>query len=309
MKKISFIIFLLVFNNIFIDQDSIENIIHSDFTIRDFIVEKDSVFYIKKRNLYHHINNQSKPDSKRFVGGYGLKVFKNKKNELITVSNELVENVSSIRYFEKNKNQPKHVFYNYEGKILDAVIIPDKKLIALSLITSKIIFIDYSKKPKFVKIAEIKMDALSRKIRYIGENLFFATDNGGFYKYDIGTYEKNKIFQDKGIITDFIIEDDGMFYSNINGEIKKIDFKSEKRDVFTVKGSFITTLLSNEKELICGSWNGEILIIDKKTLKPSKRKKIHSKAILKTYKQKNDDEVFYSSSIDKTIKMWNHSKF
>lgn len=306
MKKIKLIL-LLGFITTFAFSQEAETVIKADFGIRDFIIQKDSIIYIKKRDVHlKDLKTQSNADY--FIGGYGLKFLKdNNPNTIITVSNELVDNVSSVRFYDKAKEDFESVFYNYEGKILDAIIVPKLNILILSLISEKIIIVDYSERPKFLKFSEIELKSFSRKMIYKNDFLFYCTDNGEIYKYNINTYQSELIYKGKELITDFFMDGETIFLSTNSGILKKVNIKTNKEEQTKISDNFINTFINSKGNLVCGSWNGEIFIINKKDLKLKQKLSIHKRSVLKIETQ--DDSVFHSSSLDKTIKKWylNHN--
>ncbi len=305
-KKVKYIIGLVIGFTVSVGfaQNNIQTVYKSDFTIRDIAMVKESLFFIKKRDLFIY-DPKTKELHNRFIGGYGLEFVNNTSNweGVITVSNELVENVSSIRFFKTLKEKPDYVFYNYEGKILDYVDIPEQKLFAISLISSKIIFIDYSEKPKFTKSIEIDLEAPARKILYNGNYLYFATDLGEIYEYDLNTYSKKKLIADSTLITNFIIRDRQLWYSTVDGYLKSSDFDQQNEAVFKINDSFAVTFIDDNENLICGTWDGRVVILKKDNLKVKSNQQVHKQSILKIIKH---DDIFYSCSVDGTIKKWNY---
>jgi len=304
MKTVNIFLIVICIWTQLLAQENIKTIFKGDFTIRDFLVENDTIFFIKKRNLFL-FDTQNKSLKERFIGGYGLELLSENKR-IITVSNELVENVSSIRFFKRLKDKPDCVFYNKDGKVVDFVNIPEYKIFALSLISQKIIFVDYSKKPKFTKIIEIDLDTLSRKIEYKNGSLFFVTDLGGFYEYNINSNTKTKLFQDDELITDFSLEHGMLYFTTIKGKVKRVNLQTKEVKEFRING-FVTTFASCDDSLVCGTWCGDILIVDKKSFGILKKEKVHDRTILKILKY--NDTTYYSSGVDQTIKKWNYQIF
>ncbi|TBV28270.1 MULTISPECIES: hypothetical protein [Meridianimaribacter] len=301
MKKFKLIFLFGLIATIAFSQES-ETVIKTDFGIRDFIVQKDSIIYIKKRNAYLK-DIKTKTTKDYFIGGYGLKFLQdNKPNTIITVSNELVNNVSSVRFYDKKKDRFESVFYNDEGKIIDAVILPELNLFILSLISEKIIIVNYSKKPKFLKIAEISLNTFSRKMVYEEGALLYCTDKGKVYKYNINNYQNELIYDGNELITDFFIDGETIFLSTNSGILKKVNIETNKEEQTKISDNFINTFINSKENLVCGSWNGDIYIINKKDLKLKQKLSIHKRSVLKIETQ--DDSIFYSSSLDKTIKKW-----
>jgi WD40 repeat protein len=60
--------------------------------------------------------------------------------------------------------------------------------------------------------------------------------------------------------------------------------------------------LQFKNKLICGSWNGEIYVIGITDFAIEKTLKHHNRSVMKIANYK--DNIFLSSSLDKTIKKW-----
>ncbi|WP_417558829.1 hypothetical protein, partial [Mesoflavibacter zeaxanthinifaciens] len=206
------------------------NVISADFAIRDFTITKDSIFYIKKRDAFLY-NKKDQSQNNYFIGGYGLEIYtRENSNMIITASNELVRNVSSVRFYNKKTEKFDDVFYYKEGKIIDFLFIPEAKLFVLSLTNKKIVFIDYSKKPKFYKTIELNLNALSRKLIFKNNKVYFATDKGKIYEYDFYNYKKELVYNTGKLITDFIINENEIIYTTIKGEIIKVNRNSQETE-------------------------------------------------------------------------------
>ena len=301
MKRISWL-FIFMFT-IYAYTQNVETILKTDFAIRDFVTNNDSVYFIKKRDVYllDLKNNQSK---QCFVGGYGLEMeYLINSKILVTASNELVENISSVRFFNSKSDTPEDAFFYKNGRILDFLLIPELNVFALSLTTKKIIVVSYLDRPKFYKTIEIDLDVLARKISFKDNSLYFSTDIGEIYKYDFKDFNKTLIYNFNELITDFLIDKENLICSTIGGKLKSV-----KLDTFTVSSlsfnnNFINLLTTYDDEnLICGSWNGKIFIIDLKTFSIKKEFNFHSRSILQLKKIKN--QKLYSTSLDKTLKKW-----
>jgi WD40 repeat protein len=273
----------------------------TNFPVRDFYFSQDSIVYIEKRNV--QIESKNKKEA-YFIGGYGLELFvENTNNEIITVSNELVKNVSSVRFYNKNTKKVENVFYYKKGKSLDFLIIPELNTFVLSLTSKKIIFIDFTNKPSFRKTIEIKLNALSRKLIYRNNKLYYATDIGEIYQYDLANNTKKLLYIEDSIITDFYLSDSILIYSTIEGKIIKIDLLSNrKREIYFGNNFIVNVIEYQQNKLICGSWKGLIYVIDIINFTVEKELNYHKRTVLKILNYK--DNIFYSSSLDKTIKKW-----
>jgi len=295
-----FALFVIICSNTIIAQEP-EVVVSEDFSIRDFIISKDSIFYIKKRTacLYE---KKTKSNKCFFIGGYGIKLnTKEHSNTVITVSNELVDTVCSVRFYNKKKDKFEAEYYYKKGKILDYLNIPEASLFVLSLTNNKIIFVDYQERPKFHKIIEIKQNSFCRKLIYKNNILYFATDNGNVYKYNFHSYKKTLLYSANKLITEFTINDSTLIYTTIEGDISKVNLDSKTKTNVKIKNNFISTILLTQNKLICGSWNGRVYILDNNKFTIEKELNIHKRAILKIKKY---DKKIYSSSLDNTIKSW-----
>jgi len=305
MQKVRLIFLFVILQVLFINKyraQEAETVLKTDFVIRDFKVFKDSIFYIKKRNAFL-LDKKTKSSKNYFIGGYGLKInTQENSNTIITVANELVDTVSSIRFYNKKLREFEAEFYYKKGKILDFILLEEAKLFVLSLTTNKIIFIDYKDSPEYYKTIEIKLNSLSRKLLYKDNMLYFATDNGNIYKYDFLNYKKTLIHNVNNVITEFTLVDEALIYTTINGDIVKINLSTNEEIKIKIDNNFISTFLKFNDKLICGSWNGKIFILDINTFTINQEFNFHKRAIISIKKDENN--TIYSSSLDQTIKSW-----
>ena len=296
------IIFGLISFSVF-SQDY-ETVINSDFTIRDFIIHNDSVTFIKKRNIYSQ-DLSTKSSNNYFIGGYGLELYYlASENTIISTSNELVNNVSSVRFYNKKEKRVENVFYYRGGKIIDFLITSEINTFVLSLTNNKIIFINFEDRPKFLKTIELDLDSKSRRLIFQDKTLFFITDNGEIYKYSLEDNIKQLVYKCNDVITDFFVNNELIIYSTIDGKLVKINRVNKKESVLLIENNFILNSLEFEKNnaLICGSWNGTIYEIDLKNFLIKNEMRYHKRSVLKISKGK--ENTFYSSGLDKTIKKW-----
>jgi len=285
-----------------IGAQNTKTLIQEDFSIRDFVISKDSIFYIKKRTacLYE---KRTKASKCFFIGGYGLELIAEQDNNfVITIANELVDTLSSIRFYNKKDDKFEAEYFYNKGKILDFLNIPETSLFAISLTNNKILFIDYENLPRFLKTIEIKLNSLCRKLIYKNSTLYFSTDNGNIYKYDVLNYNKTLLYSANKIITDFIIFKNILIYTTIEGDICKLNLDTEVKSNVKIDNNFISALVINENYLVCGSWSGMVYLVDLSSFSIQKSWPIHKRAILKIKKGKNN--IMYSSGLDKTIKSW-----
>ena len=305
MQKVRSIFIFVIVQVLFIQQyraQEAETVIESDFVIRDFEVFKDSIFYIKKRNAFL-FDTKTKSSKNYFIGGYGLKIkAKENSNTIITVANELVDTVSSVRVYNKKLGEFEAEFFYKKGKILDFLLLEEAKLFVLSLTTNKIIFIDYKDRPEYYKTIEINLNSLSRKLLYKDNMLYFATDNGNIYKYDFLNYKKTLIHNGNNVITEFILVNEILLYTTIKGDIFKINLATNEKAKIKIDNNFISTFLNFNDKLICGSWNGKIYVLDINNFTINQEFNFHKRAVISIKKDENNN--IYSSSLDQTIKKW-----
>ncbi|WP_323787424.1 hypothetical protein [Psychroserpens sp.] len=305
MQNVRLLFLFIILQILFIHRykaQEVETVIKTDFVVRDFEVFKDSIFYIKKRDAFLY-DKKTKSSKNYFIGGYGLKInTQENSNTIISVANELVDTVSSIRFYNKKLGEFEDEFFYKKGKILDVLLLEDAKLFVLSLTTNKIIFIDYKDRPEYYKTIEIKLNSLSRKLLYKDNMLYFATDNGNIYKYDFLNYKKTLLHDGNNVITDFSLVDETLIYTTIEGEILKKNLETNEEVKIKIDNNFINTFLKFKDKLICGSWNGKIYVIDINKFTIYQEFNFHKRAIIRIKKDENN--IIYSSSLDQTIKSW-----
>lgn len=304
MKKLRFFLVINFFIAFSFAQQA-ETVMDSDFVVRDFRTVNDSIIFVKKRDLFL-TDDTFKMFKKYFIGGYGLKMFiQPDSNAIITVSNELVKNVSSVRFYNKEEEKAQNVYYYTKGKAIDFLFISELNTFVLSLTNNKIIFINYAEKPKFLKTIEINLDSKSRKLIYKNSVLYYITDLGEIYKYNLKDYKSELVHKDDGILTDlYIYDNNNLVYSTIDGEVIKLNTLTNKKTKLKLKNNFILNSLKvNQDKIICGSWNGKIYLIDIVDFSIIKELNFHNRSVIKILNYK--DNIFLSSSLDKTIKKWN----
>lgn len=306
MKKIITFLFLNGFLLNYSFSQEVETLISEDFAIRDFIVGKDSLCFIKKRDVYLY-DLKTKTSKDFFIGGYGLKIDAKIGDDLIiTSSNELVDTVSSVRFYSKKKDAFEDEFYLTEGKILDFVNIPEASLFVLSMTNKKIIFIDYEERPYFYKNIEIDLNSFSRKLICVDNILYFATDNGKIFKYNYHAYTKSLLYDAKELISEFTLKGDFLFYATINGDIFKVNLKSKAFQKLKLENNFVSAMEIIDENLVCGSWSGRVYIINVNSFSIVDELDIHKRAILRI--KSDNTKNIYSSSLDRTIKRWTLKK-
>jgi hypothetical protein len=282
-----------------------ETFLRNKFSVRDFFIKQDSIFYIEKRDVIY-FRNQDKTGAINtyFIGGYGLEIYDDSKNnQIITVSNEFPRPVSSLRFYNKSIKIVEDVYYYTQGRSLDALILPDLNYAVLSLSDKKIIVIDYEKKPAFVIRHNITLKSIARKIIFKEGYLYYVTDLGEIFKYNFTTKENTILLAYGKLITDFVLFDQYMVFTTKEGEILKYSFVNGIVSKLNIGNDFVLTSTRYQKDkLIMGTFKGNIIVLDAKTMSILNQFNFHKRSVLKIVNYK--DNEFYSSSIDKTIKKW-----
>lgn len=302
MKLIKGLI-VLCFLPVFTGAQETTILVRSDFAIRDFEIVKDSIIFIKKRDV-NLLNLNDNSSHEYFMGGYGLEIFVDRdNNNIITAANELVENVSSVRFYNKSIKKVEEVFYYKKGKIIDFLMIPGLSTFVLSLSNNKIIFINFEEKPKFEKIIEIELDAISRRMTFWNNKLFYVTDSGKIYRFNLSNYNNELIHNSQGKkITDFAIDQKHIIYSTVDGNVIKLDIFTNEQQKIDIENDFVLNSFLYHDKLICGLWTGDIYVINLKSFELLKKLEIHDRGVLKI--RKAEDNLFYSSGLDRTIRKW-----
>lgn len=282
-----------------------ETFLRNNFTVRDFFIKNDSVFFIEKRDVnYYNYSIDNSPIQSYFIGGYGLEIYDDfQNNEIISVSNEFTKTVSSIRFYDKASKKVEEVYYYHKGKSIDVLILPELKHVVLSLNNNKIIIINYTNKPTFKVVHEIELNAMSRRLAYEKGNLFFVTDLGEIYKYNLETKVNALLFSCGKRITDFSLFNSFIVYSTDDGEIVKLNILEGSTKKIDISDNFVLNSLQfNIDTLICGTFKGAIIIIDINNMTILDSLNYHKRSVIKILNSKENE--FYSSSIDNTIKKW-----
>ncbi|GAA4268729.1 hypothetical protein [Hyunsoonleella aestuarii] len=282
-----------------------ETVRSNSFSVRDFIIEKDSIFLIEKRNvMYYDLSVESSQFHSYFIGGYGLEIYNDERNnEIITVSNEFIQNVCSLRFYNKSSKKVEQVYYYKGGKSLDVLIIQELKYAILSLSNNKIIVVDFSKKPTFEIIHDIQLNSVSRKIIYQGNKLYYAADHGNIYVYDLSSEKSSLIYSYGKEITDFFMDKRQIIFSTIDGEVINYNKVDNGLSKLVIENDFVLNMINfQEDKLVCGTFKGQIIIINYNDMSIINKLKYHKQSVIKIIN--NSKNEFYSSSIDKTIKKW-----
>jgi hypothetical protein len=299
MKKIK-IFLLLVF--LAINASAQETLVNGDFTIRDFFVEKDSIFYIEKRDVkYRNIKDINKVFDSYFIGGYGLRIFNNL-NEIITVSNEFEQTVSSLRFYNKKSKIVEEIFYYKKGKAIASIQIPEYKFMVISMNDKNIIVVDYSKRPIFKEVHKIQLKSLARTVYYHNKSLFYATDFGDIFKYNFDSKESVLVYSCKEKITALNFYMDDIIFTTTQGNILIYNQEQGITKSLNIKNNFVLNTIIYDNKLICGTFKGSIIVVNLKNRLIEKLLDYHNKSVLSIVKGKRNE--FYSSSIDRTLKKW-----
>jgi hypothetical protein len=311
-KRFIYFLFLSL-GNVLVSQ---ETVISTDFAVRDFqILDNNTIIYIEKRNIKSAKLNSKTNDSLInekgfFIGGYGLNLFLLRdQRKIITASNELVEDRSSIRFYdidEKNVNKHKVL---YSKRILDFFTSPKDSLLFLSHKDSTIRVYKYGKKPFFRKIDSVKTMAFSRKVKYYNGNIYYITDEGSLNKYNLKTKSDTVISNTNLFLINFLIDQRRrkIYASTITGEILIVnEDDSSKSRVMKLGNSIIEALeIFDDNYLIVGDWKGQVTAINIETFIVKKIQKLNYRVI----KMAGKDGYIYASTSKRGIEKWKFKAF
>ena len=297
MKMFKIIILILLYQS----SAAQETIIKSNYSIRDFFKKDNEITYIEKRMVFTKTVNSFRD---YFIGGYGLEIYDNsEKDEIISVSNELLRPVCSVRFYNKPTDSVQEVYYYIKARALDAFLAKEAESMILSLENKKILVVDYSKKPEFIVTHNIQLNAMSRRV-FLNQNvLYFCTDLGDVFSYNLTSKEQKKIVSVKKIITDLVKFDESIVFTTIDGEIIKFNLKDKTTKKIKLSNNFaLNSILYQQNKLIFGTFKGSIIVVNTDNMTIDKELKYHRRSVLKILNFK--DNEFYSSSIDHTLKKW-----
>lgn len=310
MTKLLLFWLLLISTNIY----SQEIILKTNFTVRDFKIIDNTILYIEKReiksyNLKTKTNDTLFKNNSFFIGGYGLKIFHSKQqNEVITASNELVRNISSIRFYDIIKKDINKFHVLYDNELMDFFVEPKDSIFLLSKKDSTIVMYNYGGVPRYKKIDSLKTGSYARKIEVFKRNVFYITDLGKVFQYNMQTKTNKLLYQGGNLLVSFIFDKkhENIYVTSFDGKIIKINLNNKSTEEVLNFGSNIieTIAIFEDKYLIAGDWSGLLKIIDINTYEVKKtynNKKRIVKIIVK-------GDSFYTSSSDKTIKKWKIDK-
>jgi hypothetical protein len=307
--KIIPLIFISVFClNVIYGQ---EVILNTRFPVRDFDIVDNSLVYIEKRGIKSYNLKTKTRDTlikKKgfFIGGYGVRLFYSRQyKQIITASNELVKDRSSIRFYDvvKKDINKYHVYYTTE--LMDFWVSPKDSLFFLSKKNKQIEVFKYWEKPRYKKIDSIKIDSFSRNLEYYNNKLYFITDSGKVFEYNIITRKKRLLYYSQNLLVNFVIDKQNkyIYATTFDGKLIKINLIDNSLIQEIILGNQLIESIDivDNKYVVTGDWTGEINIIDCSTLD-----------VKKSYNNKNriikilvSNNHLYTSSIDRTIKKWN----
>lgn len=306
MRLFLFLLSLLFFNISYTQ----EIVLKTNFPIRDFKINDNTIVYIEKRDIKFFNLISKKEDSviKKngyFIGGYGLNIYYPKADDfIITSSNELIKDRSSIRFYDiKTKEVNKyHVHYNTE--LMDFLLLPNKEMFFLSKKNHTIEVYKYGGKPLYKLTDKITIDSFSRKLKFNNNKLYYITDSGKLFEYNIENKEKKLIYDSDNILTNFVFDNEynNVYITTFNGKLIKVNVNNnlENKEIF-IGDTVIEALDFQDDYIITGDWKGVIKLIRKETLKVDKEYKIKKRIIKIRVK---DNSTFYTSSADKTLRKW-----
>lgn len=291
-----------------------ETVLKTNFTVRDFEIIDNILLYIEKRDIKsYNLTTKTKDTIFKgdgfFIGGYGLRIFHSKQQkQIITASNELVRNISSIRFYDLKKKDINKFHVLYDTKLMDFFIEPKDSLFFLSKKDSSITMYKYGDKPRYLKKDSIKTDSYARKVELRNNMLFYITDSGKVFQYNLQSKENKLLYQGENLLVSFIFEKkhNNIYVTTFDGNIIKINLINPSiNEVFNFGNHIIEAInIFDDKYLIAADWSGQIKIID-----------IGTNEVVKTYNNKKrivkiivKDDYFYTSSSDKTIKKWKLDK-
>jgi hypothetical protein len=144
---------------------------------------------------------------------------------------------------------------------------------------------------------------MSRRLIYQKGYLFYFTDLGEMYRYDLKTKENTLLYACGKRITDFTVSNNFLVYSTEEGEITKINMIDKTTASIRINDNFVLNSLQyDNNKLICGTFKGLIIVIDTDNMTLINQLNYHKRSVLKIINGNKNE--FYSSSIDKTIKKW-----
>ena len=305
-----FCIYILIFLVCFYCQGQ-ETLINAGFSIRDFFIDDQTLLYIEKRDIKNYNLNLKTRDTLInpegfFIGGYGLKLSYDKTNKkIVTASNELIRDISSIRFYDTEKKNINKFHVYYTTKLVDFLISPKDSMFFLSKKNKWLEVYRYNASPtRYKKIDSIKTSSFSRKLRFNSNQLFYITDKGEVIIYNTLKRSKKLLYKHGTILVNFCLSKDfkKIYVTTSQGQLIIIDINGKTKPIIVNLGDSIIEAIDivADKYIITGNWKGKIKIIDIKTLSVIKEFN-NKKRIIKILAK---DNYFYTSSSDRTIKRW-----
>lgn len=294
-----------------------ETILEPSFAVRDFKILDSSLIFIEKRNIKSFNLELKKEDSiidkdGFFIGGYGLKlVLAKDENKIITASNELVQDRSSIRFYDIEKRDVNKYKVLYSNRIVDFHASPKDSLLFLSHKDSTIKVYRYGIKPWYKNLHTIKLNSISRRINYSNGNIFYITDKGEVFRFNISNEETELIEKIDQPLVNFEIDvaRQKIYATTINGELIILNIGTpQSRILKTLKiGTSIPEAMAIIKNdyLLIGDWDGNISAVNLNTFQIKVIHKLNHR-IIKILPQ---NEIFYTSTLDKKIRKWKFKLF
>lgn len=308
--KIKTQVFFILIAFFSLSSFSQEVILRTNFTVRDFKIVDSTLLYLEKRdiksyNLTTKANDTVFKDKGLFIGGYGLRIFYSKpQKKIITASNELVRDISSIRFYDLIKKDINKYHILYETNLLDFYLESKDSTFVLSKKDSTIVVYKYGGVPRYKKVDSLKIDSFSRKIELKDQTLFYITDSGKLLGYNLKTKENKLYYEGKNLPVSFIFDKNRkkIYVSTFEGKIIKINALDPLQNKVYEFGTHIieTMDIYKDKYLIAGDWKGKIKIFDLETFDTVQTYNDKKRIVkIKAFK-----DCFYTSSSDKTIKKW-----
>ncbi|WP_242158110.1 WD40 repeat domain-containing protein [Aestuariivivens sediminis] len=306
MKVALYISIILVFTKVACQ----EVILNTGFTVRDFDIIDNTLLYIEKRdiknyNLITKTHDTLIDTNGYFIGGYGLKLFCDYKNQnIITASNELIRDIGSIRFYDVPKKEINlyHVYYTTE--LMDFFLDPQDSLFFLSKKDKQIDMFKYGGVPRYHKIDSLKLNRYSRKINYSKGNLYYITDYGEVCNYNLKTRRNKRIYKGESLLVNFTSDNKykNIYVTTFDGKLIKVNIDGDfpAQTIGIGKDIVEAIAMYKDKYILTGDWKGIIKLIDLQTLSPVKQ--WHNKQ--RIVKIVVNDDYFYTSSSDRTIKRW-----
>ncbi|WP_242092368.1 hypothetical protein [Aestuariivivens sediminicola] len=285
-------------------------VVETGFTVRDFEIIENTLLYIEKRHIKNFNFKSKQRDSLInsegfFIGGYGLRLYPFLDQDLIvTASNELVKDRSSIRFYNVSTKSINKYHVYYTTELMDFEIAPKDSLFFLSKKDKQIAIFKYGDVPRYNKIDSLNLDSYCRKLKYHKENLYGITDSGTIFSYNVKTKVKKRVYHGNSLLVNFTFDKqhENMFVTTFNGDLIKVNINgnAQNKTIHIGKDIIEAIAIYEDKYILTGDWNGQIKLIDIQNLSLIKAWN-NKKRIVKIL---SGEQCFYTSSADRTIKKW-----